>query len=201
MNRQVVLAHPRSGSNSVVEIPNRHPEVSILNEPFNEQFASWDHRNVDYCARLRAGEDFDAVVDELLVDFTGLKAQSYQLDDDRLYRLMTRPDVSVIALRRRNVLQTAVSQLVAGQTGVWKTWDVAEPLADHYRNLSSRSRRSRRSHPLDHPRGGSDRGGRGPCRSSPGASRDLRRPVLGANACPRAEARRAVGVPRSDAEM
>ncbi|MEY2424941.1 MAG: Stf0 sulfotransferase [Actinomycetota bacterium] len=132
--RVVVLAHPRS--NSLVEILDRHPALSIINEPFNENFASWGDGNADYLGRVAAGEDFDDLIDELFAEFTGLKELSYQLDDDQLARLVRRPNVRVIALRRRNVLQTAVSQLIAEQTDLWKTWDADGSLEDHYRALT-----------------------------------------------------------------
>ncbi|HUF33938.1 MAG TPA: hypothetical protein VMN58_12100 [Acidimicrobiales bacterium] len=129
----VVLAHPRSGSNSLVEILDRHPQVSIVNEPFNENFASWDASNPDYVARLGNGELFEGLLDELFAAFTGLKELSYQIDDAALAALVGRPEVKVVALRRRNVLQTAVSQVVAERTGLWKTWDAERDLADYYR--------------------------------------------------------------------
>jgi hypothetical protein len=34
--RLLVVAHPRSGSNSLVEILDCHPELTLLDEPFNE---------------------------------------------------------------------------------------------------------------------------------------------------------------------
>lgn len=103
----VVVAHPRSGSNSLVEILDRHRRVSIVNEPFNENFASWGANN------------------QLFAEFAGWKELSYQVDDDALATLVGRHDAKVATLRRRNVLQTAVSQLVAERTGLWKTWDAA----------------------------------------------------------------------------
>jgi hypothetical protein len=133
--RVVVLAHPRSGSNSLVEILDRHRDVSIVNEPFNENFASWGPNNPDYLARLVNGELFEDLLDELFAEFTGLKELSYQVDDDALAILVGRPDVKVIALRRRNVLQTAVSQVIAERTGLWKTWDAERNLDDYYRGL------------------------------------------------------------------
>jgi len=135
LGRVVVLAHPRSGSNSLVEILDRHRDVSIVNEPFNENFASWGPANPDYVARLRNGELFGDLLDELFAEFTGLKELSYQVDDDALATLVGRPDVKVIALRRRNVLQTAVSQVVAERTGLWKTWDAERNLEDYYSGL------------------------------------------------------------------
>ena len=132
-SRVVVLAHPRSGSNSLVEILERHRSVTIVNEPFNEHFASWHANNPDYVARLRAGEPIGRLLDELLAQFTGLKVLSYQLKDAELTALLERSDVKVLALRRRNLLQTAVSQVLAELTGLWKTWDADQPLEAYYR--------------------------------------------------------------------
>jgi LPS sulfotransferase NodH len=134
-SRVVVLAHPRSGSNSLVEILERHRSVSIINEPFNEHFTSWHPGNRDYVSRLRAGESMGRLLDELFADFTGLKVLSYQLNDAELKTLLDRGDVRIIALRRRNLLQTAVSQVVAEATGLWKTWDADRPLEDYYQGL------------------------------------------------------------------
>lgn len=38
--RLVVVAHPRSGSTSLVEILDCHPGLVLLNEPFNEGFSN-----------------------------------------------------------------------------------------------------------------------------------------------------------------
>ncbi len=114
---------------------DRHPALSCVNEPFNENFVTWDADNPDYVARLQAGEDFDAIVDELFARYTAIKTLTSQLDDDGLQRLVRRRNVRVITLRRRNQLQTAVSQVIAEHTGLWKTWDVTRPLVEHYREL------------------------------------------------------------------
>jgi hypothetical protein len=132
--RVVVLAHPRSGSNSLVEILQRHHEVSMINEPFNEHFASWDSNNADYVSRLRGGESITPILDELFTTYTGLKALSYQLNDAELRALLERPEAKVLALHRRTLLQTALSQVVAESSGLWKTWDADRPLED-YRGL------------------------------------------------------------------
>jgi hypothetical protein len=133
--RVVVIGHPRTGTNSLVEILQCQPGLILVNEPFNEQYPSWDPDNVDYPGRLVAGEPFDDIVDELFALYGGLKELSYQLDDDHLRRLVTRVDVRVVTLSRRNLLDTAVSQVIAETTGLWKTWDADGPLEGHYRDL------------------------------------------------------------------
>ncbi|MGH3849792.1 MAG: hypothetical protein ACRDRT_08825, partial [Pseudonocardiaceae bacterium] len=133
--RVVVVGHPRSGSNSLVEVLQCHPKLSLANEPFNVNYASWDPANFDYVARLHSGESFEVLVDELLADFGGIKVMSYQLPGDLVGRLVRGSDVRIIVLRQRNLLQTAVSQLLAEQTGLWKTWDVVGSLEERYRDL------------------------------------------------------------------
>src|SRR5207249_2999436 len=54
---------------------------------------------------------------------------------DRLGDLTGRPEVRVITLQRTNLLQTAVSQVIAERTDLWKTWDANKPLAEHYQDL------------------------------------------------------------------
>ena len=46
------MAHPRSGSNALVEILRCHPQLTRLNEPFNENFSTWLPANPDYRARV-----------------------------------------------------------------------------------------------------------------------------------------------------
>lgn len=41
----------------------------------------------------------------------------------------------MIFLRRRNLLQSVVSILIAEQTNLWKRWDMQRPLAAYYANL------------------------------------------------------------------
>src|SRR5215472_12584666 len=75
----VVVAHPRSGSNSLVEILDCHPELTLLVEPFNENFTTWLPGNPDYRAAVTDVTSLDRVVDGILADYSGFKVHSYQL--------------------------------------------------------------------------------------------------------------------------
>jgi hypothetical protein len=46
------------------------------------------------------------------------------------------PDVKVLVLRRRNLLEAVVSNLIALQTNLWKTWDADHPLEHYYTHLA-----------------------------------------------------------------
>lgn len=131
----VLVAHARSGSNSLVELLNLGLPQPILNEPFNENFISWSSDNPNYRDRVLGIRSLDQVVDEILSEWSGLKVLSYQLDLPLLRHLVLRSDIDVIFLRRRNVLETAVSNLIALQTNLWKTWDADGPIATRYEQL------------------------------------------------------------------
>jgi hypothetical protein len=129
----VVVAHARSGSNSLVEILDAHPDVSILNEPFNDGFPGWREGNPDYRSRVSDAASLDVVVDEIFEAYTGIKVLGYQLDPELLEHLLLRPDVHVISLRRRNLLEASVSHGIAMQTTLWRRDDGAT--SDRYRSL------------------------------------------------------------------
>lgn len=115
--RLVVVAHPRSGSNTLVEVLRCHPSLSILNEPFNENFATWLPANPDYVARVTDVASLEQVVDGILAGYSGFKLHTYQLDMGLLAHLLSRRDLHVIFLRRRNPLEAVVSSFIAEQTG------------------------------------------------------------------------------------
>ena len=134
--RLVVVAHPRSGSTSLVEILDCHPELTLLDEPINEDFCSWLPANPDYRALVTDVTSFDRVVDGILEEYAGFKVHSYQLDPELLAHLLRRPDLYVVFLRRRNLLAAAVSGLIAEQTGLWAAWDRDRALEDYYTGLA-----------------------------------------------------------------
>ena len=133
--RVVVAAHPRSGSNSLVEILDSHPELTLLDEPFNENFSSWLPANPDYLARITDVTSLDRVVDGILTDYSGFKVHTYQLEMELLAHLLCRRDLYVVVLRRRNLLEAVVSNLIAEQTGLWAAWDRDRALEDYYTGL------------------------------------------------------------------
>jgi hypothetical protein len=135
-NRRVILfAHPRSGSSSLYQILQLHPALNILEEPFNESFTLWDPNNIDYLARIHDIPSLDAQLAEIFATYNGVKVLNYQLPDELTVHLLQRPDCAIIFLRRRNLLQSVVSMLIAEQTHVWKKWDMVRPLEEYYRNL------------------------------------------------------------------
>jgi LPS sulfotransferase NodH len=132
----VVVAHPRSGSNSLVELVSVALPHPLLNEPFNERHHTWSPDAVDWRSRVHDVASLDEVFAEITATWSGIKALGYQLDLPLLEHLLLRPDVRVIRLRRRNLLETVVSNLVAVQTNLWRATGVEGALDDHYGELA-----------------------------------------------------------------
>ncbi len=143
----VFLSEPRTGSTNIFRILERHPDLDLLGEPFNENFVNWEPGNEDYRARVFDIASLDATVDGIFESYDGFKLAGYQLygdevgglprsiTEDLIGHLLRRPDIKFLFLRRLNVLQSVVSNLISGQTGVWQKWDLPGPVADVYSGL------------------------------------------------------------------
>lgn len=133
--RLLLFAHPRSGSTSLYRILQLHPELNILEEPFNENYTKWNNSNKDYRARIHDIPSLDEQVAEIFTACNGIKMLEYQLPDRLAVHLLQHPDYKIIFLRRRNLLQAVVSVLIATQTALWKKWEMTKTLEEYYRDL------------------------------------------------------------------
>jgi hypothetical protein len=133
--RVIFFAHPRSGSSSLYQILQLHPELNILEEPFNQNFTRWDKNNKNYLELVHDMPSLDIQVTEIFTAFNGVKMLDYQLPADLAVHMLQRLDCKVIFLRRRNLLQSVVSVLIAEQTRLWKRWEMTKPLDEYYRDL------------------------------------------------------------------
>ncbi len=131
----IFFAHPRSGSTSLFKILQLHPALHLLEEPFNEHFTNWNPHNPNYLAQIYDTASLDTQLAAILTSYNGLKVLDYQLPDELIIHLLHRPTAHVLFLRRRNLLQTVVSNLIAEQTQLWKKWDMTQPLEEYYRHL------------------------------------------------------------------
>src|SRR5512133_3353149 len=134
-DRVILFAHPRSGSSSLYQILQLHPDLNILEEPFNERFTEWSPINKNYRSLIFNVPSLDAQLAEIFISYNGVKVLDYQLPDELAVHLLRRTDCKIIFLRRRNLLQSVVSVLIAEQTHLWKRWEMTKPLEEYYRNL------------------------------------------------------------------
>ena len=144
----VFLSDPRTGSTNIFRIMERHPDLDLLGEPFNENFVRWAPGNEDFRSQVRDISSLDATVDRIFTQHGGFKLQGYQLygdevgglpcdlDSDLVGHLLQRDDVRFIFLKRLNVLQSVVSNLISNQTGIWQKWDLKGPIDELYAQLN-----------------------------------------------------------------
>lgn len=133
--RLLFLAHPRSGSSSLYEILQSHPDLNILEEPFNENFTRWNPANKNYLEPVHDISSLDEQIAEIFESYNGIKILDYQLPPELIAHVIRRPDCKIVFLRRMNLLQAVVSVLIAEQTKLWKKWEMTKPLEAYYRAL------------------------------------------------------------------
>src|SRR5215467_6379515 len=94
--RVIFLAHPRSGSSSLYQILQLHPELNILEEPFNENFTRWDVHNKNYRGLIHDAASLDAQVNEIFKTYNSIKILDYQLAENLMVHLIERADCKII---------------------------------------------------------------------------------------------------------
>ena len=119
--RFVMLARSRTGSNLLVSLINRHPRLHCLGEIFKDRRerdlgALMERAFPRYPRRIEAG---------------GVKVFYYHPRDDasgELWRRLSAVEgLSVIHLKRHNLLRSIVSQRIAQSTGEWRSVDGGTP--------------------------------------------------------------------------
>ena len=133
--RVILFAHPRSGSSSLLQILQLHPQLHLLEEPFNEGFVEWSPTNKDYLSQIHNIPSLQAQLADIFTTYNGLKMLDYQLPDNLIRYILEREEHLLLFLRRKNLLQAVVSVLLAHQTQLWKKWDMTKPLTDYYQHL------------------------------------------------------------------
>jgi LPS sulfotransferase NodH len=115
--RFVILARSRTGSNLLVSLINRHPRLHCVGEIFKD----------------RLDRDLDALMERAFpryprrIEAGGVKVFYYHPRDDgsgELWRRLSAiKGLSVIHLKRHNLLRSIVSQRIAQSTGEWRSVD------------------------------------------------------------------------------
>ncbi len=120
----IVFGHMRCGSTTLVRALERHPDVRILNEPFNTNFTTHRPGSRDYLALASDERSLDEQLDHMFERHNGVKTLGYQIPWELSAHILRHPSRRVIFVKRPNVLQTVVSGLISQQTGIWHSWDV-----------------------------------------------------------------------------
>lgn len=125
----ILLGQMRTGSNLLRVALESSPQIRMENEIFNPGFR-------------RAGATFETILDEWLgahprtVRAVGCKIFYEHLDDAEWLRLLSRPDLRVIHLTRRNRLRMFLSRVIAEASNSWIENRSSERLALERRRVA-----------------------------------------------------------------
>jgi LPS sulfotransferase NodH len=122
--RLVLFAHARTGSTSLMHLLNLHSAIRMCHEPFHPSHSTWYPGEDNYVDLVKDESTLDSQLSKIFGRFNGIKTLSYQLPENLYERLLSRDDIKVIFLSRRNILQAAVSGFIARQTNVWQSSDL-----------------------------------------------------------------------------
>jgi LPS sulfotransferase NodH len=127
MDRQlklVIFAHARSGSSSLYRLLQLHSSLHIAEEPFHDSYHSWNPSEKNYVDHITDIPSLEEQLGALFAKYNGIKILQYQLPVALYTHLLLKPELRIVFLRRRNLLQAAVSGRIAEQTNIWKIWDL-----------------------------------------------------------------------------
>jgi hypothetical protein len=131
----IFFAHARSGSSNLLKALQLHPSLRIAEEPFHEKYHEWNPDESNYASLITDIPSLEAQLGVISEKYNGIKMLDYQLPRPLYMHLLLKPNLPVIFLRRRNLLQAIVSCFISEQTGVWKIWDLKENIATTYAHL------------------------------------------------------------------
>ena len=132
----VIFAHARSGSSSLYRLLQLHPSLHIAEEPFHDSYQAWNPDEKNYVDHITDIASLEEQLGVLFAKYNGIKILQYQLPAELYTHLLRKPEVRIVFLRRRNLLQAAVSGRIAEQTKVWKIWDLAGDITQTYQQLA-----------------------------------------------------------------
>jgi hypothetical protein len=125
-NPFIIFAQARSGSTVLYRALQLHPQLHLALEPFHWKYHSWNPDEPDYLTLIKDIPSLDEQLAALFSKYNGIKILDFQLSYGLYTHLLLRPDLKIIALRRRNVLQQSVSGFIAAQTSVWQMRDMTD---------------------------------------------------------------------------
>jgi hypothetical protein len=134
--KTVLFAHPRSGSSSLYYVLQKHAQLNLALEPFWHGYGAAHPDERNYVDDIEDIASLEQALEELFARYNGMKILDYQLPPKVYDYFLLKPDIRLIFLQRRNLLQAEVSCQIAEQTRVWGVEDMNEERQKIYHNLA-----------------------------------------------------------------
>ena len=133
----VIFAQARTGSTILYRALQLHPQLNLALEPFCGKYQNWTPDEPNYLELIVDIPTLEEQLAALFSRYNGFKVLDFQIPRELYTHMLLRPDITVIALRRRNVLQQAVSGFIAEQTGIWQKRDLKGDVEAAYQGLEA----------------------------------------------------------------
>ena len=136
MSKFILLAIARSGSTSLAKLLGASDDVDMCIEPFHPDYPKWHPNEPDYSKKIIEVKSLDEAADELFEKFTAIKVLNYQLDAELYKHLMSRQDLKVLLLYRKDILASLLSAEISKQTGAWHKEELTDDSFEKYNELN-----------------------------------------------------------------
>jgi hypothetical protein len=113
----IIFGQARSGTTTLLEVLNLHPQVNAITEPFNLGRSGWGHQYVNDNHSI---EQVSRALEQLAKEVNAFKHLVEQGNEITNAAILDTADF-VITLRRMNHMQTTLSNFICQQTNHWRT--------------------------------------------------------------------------------
>ena len=113
----IIFGQARSGTTTLLETLSLHPNINAITEPFNLGRAGWGYQYVDDNKSI---EQVSNALKKLAKEVDGFKHLVEQGNNITNAAILDSADF-VITLRRRNHIQTVLSNFICQQANHWRT--------------------------------------------------------------------------------
>src|SRR3972149_4650307 len=134
MAKFVIFAHARTGSTSLARVLAESKDVKMASEPFHPGFSKWNPKERNYSKLIKDKKTMNDALDELFRKYSAIKVLDYQFPKKIYFEMLGRKDLKFLFLRRKNLLEAAISTAVGEQTKEWhkqgnqKVYDNLKPV-------------------------------------------------------------------------
>lgn len=118
----IILAHSRSGSNTLTHCLSVHPKINIIIEPFNQKNKyRMDKESIILLDKIRTKEDLDLFLNRLHQKYNGFKMLYKEPIAEFRDYILGKKDYNYIHLHRKNILAAEISNELSIKSKIWYT--------------------------------------------------------------------------------
>lgn len=122
-NNFVIFANARSGSTSLAKLLGCSEDVQMSIEPFHPSYSEWNPGERNYSKFVDTPEKMSVALEELFEKYSAIKVLQHQFPKEIYFQMLKTKNLKIIFLTRDNLVELAISRLVAGQTSIWQKED------------------------------------------------------------------------------